>query len=149
MTREKNCVMLPRDLPRHCLYCHEPIRGRSDKRYCSDHCRSAAYQQNHLENTTLFRQTHQLLLHNRNILLALYRQKSRRYHRHDLERCGLHIQYCTCVEKMQNGLCRYWNYDFAIEEAGDDYFHLRYRAIPLPNADPVTYRLSPQIARGG
>ena len=56
---------------RKCLHCNEILKGRSDKRFCTAHCRSAyAYHLNRSQNQDYYRIDRQLKI-NRKILKKL------------------------------------------------------------------------------
>jgi len=46
---------------RKCLECNEPFYGRSDKKFCSDHCRNAHNNKVGVESKNLIRNTNNRL----------------------------------------------------------------------------------------
>ena len=56
---------------RLCQACGEFLRGRIDKRFCSDYCRAMHYNRIHAVDNQLIRRIHYALRTNRNILRRL------------------------------------------------------------------------------
>ncbi len=56
------------DIDRFCLYCNERIIGRSDKKYCSDQCRSTHHNILFREEMKFMRGINTVLRNNRKIL---------------------------------------------------------------------------------
>ncbi len=54
-----------------CLECEEPIKGRSDKKFCSDYCRNAYNNKINKESKNLIRNTNNRLKKNFKILSEL------------------------------------------------------------------------------
>ena len=52
-----------------CKTCREPIRGRSDKKFCSDHCRTHWHNEQNRMTSACVRTINQALRRNRRILL--------------------------------------------------------------------------------
>jgi hypothetical protein len=64
-----------------CLTCQEPLRGRSDKKFCDDACRSMHHQQKAQDELGQLRQINSLLKRNRQIL-AHFWQELKNEHTH-------------------------------------------------------------------
>ena len=54
-----------------CIVCKKDMFGRSDKKYCSDHCRSAYYNQLNKDANNFVRNVNNTLRKNRRILKEL------------------------------------------------------------------------------
>lgn len=95
---------------RSCLTCGKPIKGRADKKFCGDECRSAFNNEQNGDLNNLIRSVNWILRKNRKIL-ADFLQNSQsvicsrralnlqgfdfRYHTHELPRKnGTSLQYC-------------------------------------------------------
>lgn len=57
-------------LQKKCLTCQRILKGRMDKKFCDDYCRSAFNNKKYLAERGLIRQVNHLLLKNRRILEA-------------------------------------------------------------------------------
>ena len=55
-------------MERQCLNCFEPIRGRVDKKFCSDQCRNAYNNEKNAGSENHLRQINSILKKNRKIL---------------------------------------------------------------------------------
>jgi len=53
---------------RTCLYCQEPVKGRSDKKFCDDNCRNSYNNQLNSDSTNYVRNINNTLRKNRRIL---------------------------------------------------------------------------------
>ncbi|MFY0654915.1 MAG: hypothetical protein JXQ96_22990 [Cyclobacteriaceae bacterium] len=56
---------------KECLYCHEPIAGRLDKKFCGDQCRANYNNRHRKASETLILETNRQLRKNRTILKSL------------------------------------------------------------------------------
>jgi predicted nucleic acid-binding Zn ribbon protein len=54
-----------------CPVCGDPIIGRRDKKFCSDHCRVAHYNNLHSDQSNFMRNINNILRKNRKILMDL------------------------------------------------------------------------------
>lgn len=55
----------------YCHSCRKPLRGRSDKKFCNDYCRSTHHNQQHIANNTYIRNINHHLRKNHRILQDL------------------------------------------------------------------------------
>ncbi|MBP7346368.1 MAG: hypothetical protein KA952_07520 [Sediminibacterium sp.] len=58
--------------PKQCLHCTKKIAGRTDKKFCSNHCRSSYHNQFYGDRSNYMRRVNGLLLRNRKILADLF-----------------------------------------------------------------------------
>src|SRR3546814_11771683 len=58
-------------MERKCQECGEPVAGRSDKKFCSDQCRTSYHNRVNSSANQLLRQINRILKRNRRILVAL------------------------------------------------------------------------------
>lgn len=61
---------------RLCITCQEPLRGRSDKKFCDDHCRNEFHNQKKSTLHPHIRRINNALVRNRRILETLLQQKA-------------------------------------------------------------------------
>lgn len=104
---------------RTCRECGSRLRGRADKKFCSDMCRN-----NHHNRLTAFknnsiRNINNTLKRNRRILDALCPAKKRRVLRKALE--GFNFDYFTHQQKNRTGNISYFIYDIGYRELGNDF----------------------------
>lgn len=97
---------------RKCQNCSETIKGRSDKKFCDDHCRSAYYNEKKANETnTLIKQTNTILRKNRQILQNLNPTGMVKTTRKTLIEKGFNFGYYTGIYKTARGS----NYFFCYE----------------------------------
>lgn len=58
-----------------CLVCNSPFKGRSDKKFCSNHCRSHFHNTKHSLNLPYISYVNKILFHNRMQLEKILKHK--------------------------------------------------------------------------
>jgi hypothetical protein len=96
---------------RLCLDCNEELRGRSDKKFCDDQCRSNFNNRQQSENTSFIRQVNAILKRNRRILEELNPDGKTRLTRKKLLAKGFNFEYFTNIYKTQTGKNYYFCYE--------------------------------------
>jgi hypothetical protein len=106
---------------RLCQQCGMQIRGRSDKRFCDDTCRTA-YHNYHYTLPSSVRVINNALQKNRRIILQLLgEQQLLKLKTSELIFLGFQTRYCTEVKVLSNGKQASIIYDVGyVELAGDD-----------------------------
>jgi hypothetical protein len=97
-----------------CLECGGPFRGRADKKFCSDPCRSAYNNKVELDSRAYMRQIHYILKKNRRILSQLKAQGKQRVSPENLKVQGFDFNYFTSYHKSHDGSDYYYCYDQGI-----------------------------------
>jgi len=96
-----------------CQSCGEPLRGRIDKRFCSDYCRAVNYNRLHAADNQLIRRIHYVLRANRNILKRLVgTYGERRIDREVLLSMGFRPEYMTGMVREPGSGHKYLCYDY-------------------------------------
>lgn len=95
-----------------CLNCNEIIIGRSDKKFCGDHCRSNYnYNKTGTDHMNLVRSVNRALSRNRRILKYLNKSGRTKVLKQSLTDIGFNFSYYTSIlENDQRGRC-YFCYD--------------------------------------
>ena len=107
-----------------CLTCQETLRGRSDKKFCDDACRSMHHQQKAQDELGSLRQINALLKKNRQILARLWQSKKSEgpkllLQRMSLLQQGFVFDFHTHQSFDSNGRrIQYW-YDLGLMEEED------------------------------
>ncbi|WP_316814242.1 hypothetical protein [Pedobacter heparinus] len=86
-----------------CLHCKETIKGRSDKKFCDDHCRSAYNNNNYTNRSSLVKTTHKTLQKNRHILQTLNTTGKSKVSRKALQDKGFDFSYFTGIYHTGKG----------------------------------------------
>lgn len=102
------------DIPlneRVCLYCGDPIVGRSDKKFCDDQCRNTYNNKvNRIHELTII-ETNKILRKNRSILSRLSPAGKTTIPRTYLELGGFDFDHFTKLFRSKNGNTYYIVYD--------------------------------------
>lgn len=100
--------------PRLCLLCSQPIKGRSDKKFCNTACKNAFHHDQKVEQESHFRETDRIIRQNYRILLGLLGTA------HEtvleplrLDAVGFKWEYVTRIFKNKQGCEYYVLYDCA------------------------------------
>ncbi|WP_313790965.1 DUF2116 family Zn-ribbon domain-containing protein [Flagellimonas alvinocaridis] len=92
-------------MERHCLYCNEPIQGRSDKKFCDDQCRSSYNYNKNAGHSPLVRKIIGILKKNRKIIKELNHGTSgtTKVSREELLAKGFDFDYYTSIYQTRAG----------------------------------------------
>jgi len=96
---------------RLCLDCNEELKGRSDKKFCDDQCRSNFNNRQQSESTAFMRHVNSILKRNRRILEELNPDGKTRLSRKKLLAKGFNFEYFTNIYKTQTGKSYYFCYE--------------------------------------
>ena len=109
-------------MERKCLDCGSVLRGRTDKKFCDDQCRSNY--NNHLkaDASTALRQVNAILRKNHAILTRLCTADKIKLKKDDLLRCGFDPSYHTHLYHTQNGNTYYFCYDYGFMKLDGEVF---------------------------
>ena len=94
-----------------CLDCGEPIKGRADKKFCSDQCRNNYNNQLNSDSTNLLRNINNILRRNRRILQELNPAEKTKVHRDKLLDKGFNFTYFTNTQTTRTGSTYYFCYE--------------------------------------
>jgi hypothetical protein len=96
---------------RLCLDCQGELKGRSDKKFCDDQCRSNYNNRRLSENTLYMRQVNSILKRNRRIMEELNPDGKIRISRKKLLSKGYNFEYFTNIYQTQTGKTYYFCYE--------------------------------------
>ncbi|MFO7755672.1 MAG: hypothetical protein R6V34_06800 [Bacteroidales bacterium] len=115
---------------RKCLDCGEVLKGRSDKKFCSDQCRNNYNNTINREANNLVRNVHSVLRKNRKILCELYDSGTRKIHRDALLVSEFNMNFFThSVETDNNSCITRYCYEYGYRDIDSEYITL------IKNAD--------------
>ena len=95
----------------NCLACQEPIKGRSDKKFCSDACRNTFNNNFNRDSTNLMRRVNRVLRKNRDILTKLNPNGKSKASRKQLVQLGFNFDYHTNLYITKNGKTYFFCYE--------------------------------------
>ena len=102
---------MPKTEEKVCLECGEKIKGRADKKFCSDQCRSAYNNKLNSDETSYMRNVNNILRKNRRILLDLNPDGKNRVSREKLRTKGFDFNYFTSTYTTKEGAQYYYCYE--------------------------------------
>ncbi len=110
-------------LEKRCLECNEVIKGRIDKKFCSDYCRNAYNNKLNKDSKNLVRNINNRLRKNYRILdsFALKDGKTRTTKTRLLDK-GFDFEYLTNLYTTKKGTTYYFVYDLGYLPLDNDYF---------------------------
>lgn len=99
-------------MEKKCLDCSEPIKGRADKKFCSDQCRNNYNNRLNSDANNYVRNVNNILRKNRRILSELNPDGKTTVHRDKLSQAGFSFNYFTSHRTTKTGSI----YRFCYEE---------------------------------
>lgn len=110
-------------MEKFCLDCKEPIKGRSDKKFCSDSCRNNYNNREKSDTVNYMRNVNNILRKNRKILQELTPNDKSRVHKSKLLAKGYNFNYQTNTYTTKKATY-YFCYDYGFFPIENDYFVL-------------------------
>ncbi|HOB71903.1 MAG: hypothetical protein ACOXZO_10475 [Bacteroidales bacterium] len=111
-------------MEKKCLDCGAAIRGRTDKKFCSDQCRNNFNNKLNRDTNNFVRNVHGLLRKNRRILVDLYNSGKRKIHKDALFALGYNFSFFTHVIELSDGRRFHYCFEYGFSETGDDFVEL-------------------------
>ncbi len=105
---------------RQCLDCGETIRGRADKKFCNDQCRSNYNNQLNSDSHNLVRNINNILRRNRRILQQLNPTGKTKTSRKKLHTLGFNFTYFTGIYQTKTGNMYNFCYDYGYLILGEE-----------------------------
>ncbi len=94
-----------------CLECGQPFEGRSDKKFCSDQCRTTFYNRENSDSTNYIRNVNRILRKNRKILSELNPNGKNTISKTKLQEQGFNFNFFTNVYRTKAGKVYYFCYE--------------------------------------
>jgi predicted nucleic acid-binding Zn ribbon protein len=110
---------------RKCLDCGDVLRGRADKKFCSDQCRNNYNNRLNKDSNNLVRNVQLLLRRNRRILADLYEEGKTRVHRDALFALGFNFSFFTHTIETSAGEKYRYCYEYGFTVSDDDFVVLK------------------------
>lgn len=109
----------------NCMECGQEFIGRSDKKFCTDQCRSAYNNRLNSDSTNMMKSINYSLRKNRRILIDLLVKGNNKVEHDHLVQLGFILKYCTHDRITNNGKqYKFW-YDHGILMEKDAYYICR------------------------
>ncbi|MFK5890106.1 MAG: hypothetical protein QM486_05185 [Flavobacteriaceae bacterium] len=107
-----------------CLECGEHLKGRSDKKFCSDYCRNAYNNKVNKDSKNLIRNTNNRLRRNYKILSDLNTTGKTKVTRSKLIQHNFNFNFFTSIYTTKTGNTYYYCYDQGYLALENDFYLL-------------------------
>jgi hypothetical protein len=107
-----------------CLECGDPIKGRVDKKFCSDQCRNTYNNRQNSDEVNYVRNINFILRKNRRILALLNPNGKARVSKQQLTDKGFNFSYFTNIYITKTGNQYIFCYDYGYIHTENDYYTL-------------------------
>ena len=107
-----------------CLECGEPLKGRSDKKFCSDYCRNAYNNNVNKDSKNLIRNTNNRLRKNYKILSELNTTGKIKVTRSKLIQHNFDFNFFTSIYTTKTGNTYFYCYDQGYLALENDFYLL-------------------------
>ncbi|HEY9005154.1 MAG TPA: hypothetical protein VIM75_03425 [Ohtaekwangia sp.] len=102
---------MPERVEKRCIECGKSVKGRVDKKFCSDQCRSSHNNKRHGEHTHYIRNVNNILRKNRRILSDLNPEGKNKVSREKLATRGFNFNFFTSTYRTKEGSQYFYCYD--------------------------------------
>lgn len=109
---------------RTCPECGEIIKGRVDKKFCSDACRNAYNNKQNADVTNHVRNINNILKRNRRILEELNPEGKANVHKNKLNEKGFDFTYFTNTYTNKNGETYHFCYEYGYLPIKNEFYLL-------------------------
>lgn len=111
-----------------CVFCGSDLLGRSDKKYCDDTCRNNHHYALKRENLSVIKYINNILMHNREMLNLLYKNKNTIINKDKLVECDFNFELFTNIYRTKKNEEYKVVYDYAYKFVNDnELVIIRYR----------------------
>ena len=107
-----------------CLECQEVVKGRADKKFCSDYCRNSYNNRLNVADKNLVRNINNRLKKNYKILSELNPEQKTKTHRDKLIAKNFDFNYITSVYTTKKGAVYYFVYNQGYLELDNGFYML-------------------------
>jgi len=111
-------------MEKSCLECGEKVKGRADKKFCSDYCRNSYNNKLDVEDKNLVRNINNRLKKNYKILSELNPDQKTKTHRDKLIGNNFDFNLFTSIYNTKKGTIYYFVYNQGYLELENDYYML-------------------------
>jgi predicted nucleic acid-binding Zn ribbon protein len=108
-----------------CLDCGDTLKGRTDKKFCSDQCRNNYNNKLNRDSNNFVRNVHGLLRKNRRILSDLFSEGRVKVHKDALFALGYNFSFFTHIIETSQGRKFHYCFEYGYCDVGDDFLELR------------------------
>jgi hypothetical protein len=106
------------------LECGTPLKGRADKKFCDDACRSTFNNKLNSDSSAFMKRVNGILRKNRNILLEHNPEGKGKVSRKHLLQAGFDFDHFTSIFRNKEGKTYYFCYEHGYLPIENDYYFL-------------------------
>ena len=99
---------------RICTECEMPLYGRTDKKFCNNHCRNAWNNKRNSDSNNFMRNVNNILRKNRRILFEFIEKEKTKIPKKDLILKGFNFDYFTNLHELDTGEKKYLVYEAGV-----------------------------------
>ena len=117
---------------RNCLNCNEPLKGRIDKKFCDDQCRTIFNNRLNHDSTTFLKNINSILKRNRKILHELLSTSSEgkiKVYEKKLSDKGFNFNYHTYIYKTKTGNMYNFCYEYGYLKLENEFYMIVKRSF--------------------
>jgi len=108
-------------MERLCLYCHDPMSGRVDKKFCTDQCRNAYNNEKNAGTESYVRRINGILRKNRKLLESISGKINKRIvPASSLVNAGFNYSYYTSSYTTKKGNIYFFCYEYGYLKLGTE-----------------------------
>ncbi|MBN8702926.1 MAG: hypothetical protein J0M08_07665 [Bacteroidetes bacterium] len=111
-------------MEKKCLECKEVIKGRIDKKFCSDLCRNSFNNRLNSDSVNYVRNVNNILRKNRRILEELVPEETAKTSKAKLSDKGFNFAYFTSTYTTKKGDTYYYCYDYGYLPLENNFYFL-------------------------
>ncbi|WP_146697687.1 hypothetical protein [Geofilum rhodophaeum] len=105
--------------PSYCLFCETELKGRSDKQFCTPHCKSLYHNRKPNSDEAYIRGINQQIRKNRSALRTACPLGKATVSKNFLKKLGMDFKYLTHSWKSNGGNLYYFCYDYGYMQVDD------------------------------
>src|SRR5262245_21380381 len=111
---------------RTCLACGEPLKGRTDKKFCDDYCRNSYHNKLNSDDNNYVRNVNNILRRNRRILEDFIPagQETAKTPKSKLHEKGFQFKYFTNTYTNKKGTVYYFCYEYGYLPLEHDWYFI-------------------------
>lgn len=112
------------NINKQCPECGDEIKGRADKKFCSDLCRNAFNNKLNSDSTNHIRNVNNILRRNRRILEEFVPEETGKASKNRLLQKGFNFQYITNMYTTKKNTTYFFCYEYGYMPIENDYYFL-------------------------
>jgi predicted nucleic acid-binding Zn ribbon protein len=113
---------------RQCKNCSRPVKGRSDKQFCTETCRNSFNNERNQQDNNFTRNISSILKRNRSKLRELFSKKLKLVDKAELDASGFNWHFHTHCKEDKKGSAITYCFDYGIQLKPDNKVKIIYQS---------------------